>query len=180
METTNATAPATNATAAHPIGQKEPRQRALHEFVERRHRALRESLERFAARALVPLESLLMTARSRLLPYYPRVVVARSDDQLEVVVEVPGVDAGELEVAVDGSALTVRGARNEHREKRSKDYHRMERYRTTFKRTVPISTPIEPERVAATLKNGILQVRLPTAKQGNGAPHRVQVPIRAA
>ncbi len=144
-----------------------------------RSRAVRESIEELVERAWVPLESLAMSALAR-LPIYPRMALARTDEQFEVAVEVPGVEASELEVALDEGVLTVHGARNEQREKRAKDYYRVERYRTAFDRSLRLPGPIEVEKAAATLKNGVLHVRLPRIKKGNGASHRVVIPVRTA
>jgi HSP20 family protein len=156
------------ATRSEPIVQKKDRRRAV-----------LGSLERLAARVWVPLESLAVTARSK-LRFSPRVALADSVDQIEVVVEVPGVEATELDVAIDGSTLTIRGARSEQRETHGKDYYRMERYSTGFERNIRLRSPIDPNKVAATLKNGVLDVRLPKANGGNGTSHRVEVPVRAA
>jgi len=182
METTNATSDMNKARSMGPIadirdpivetqarrGEKEARRRVV-------QASLRQSFDDLVALTWVPLQTLALRARLR-LPRFPHVALARSDDQLEVDVELPGVEPTDLEVAINGSIMTIRGARQRQREKRVKDYYRLERYREAFERSIPLDLPFEPEKVSATLKNGMLQVRLPKGKGGTGkGPLRIAV-----
>src|SRR5258708_24696430 len=144
-----------------------------------RQRAVRASVERFVEKAWVPLESFALSAVSK-LSLHPRLAVDQSEDAIEVAVEVPGIEAGELEVAIDGSTLRIHGARSEQHEKRGPNYYKMERYRTSFDRSVRLRSPVESEKASATLKNGVLSIRMPIVKAGNGSARRVPVPNRAA
>jgi len=143
-----------------------------------RRRAVRESLQRLAAGALTPLQSFATNLRSR-LPFFSGAAIVTYDDRLDVTLEVPGVEAVDVEVSIDGSTLNIRWTKNEQREQRANGYYRMERYCRAFQRVLVLRRPIDLDKTAATLKNGVLEVRLPLAKSGNGVAHRKQVPVRA-
>ncbi len=143
--------------------------------------SLRRTFDHFATGTMGALKTLAQTlamhARLR-VPRFPRVELARSEDQLEVDVEVPGVEPADIEVAVQGSVMTIRGTRHRQREKRTKNFYRLERSREAFERTIPLTLPFEHEKVTATIKNGMLHVRLAKGT-GHGPANRVQVQVRS-
>jgi HSP20 family protein len=150
-----------------------------------RSRPMRQSIGSLVERAWTPLESLAMSAVS-MLSFYPRVSMDESDDHVEVAVFVPGVEASELKVALEGKLLMVHGSKGKPREKRGNngdhrtEWHRMEWYRTTFERSIRLRSSISAEKATATLKNGVLHVKLPKVRGGNGNGRRVPITIRSA
>ena len=185
METTNSTQKASMpraldviATTDDPvIAEKRIGQAKLRPITQE---SLRRTFDHFAVETMGSLKTLAQTlamhARLR-VPRFPRVELARSEDQLEVEVEVPGVEPADIEVAVQGSVMTIRGTRHRHRERRTKNTYRLERSQAPFERTVPLALPFEHEKVTATIKNGVLHVRLARGT-GRGPANRVQVPVR--
>jgi HSP20 family protein len=150
-----------------------------------RPRPVRQSIGNLVERAWTPLESLAMSAVS-MLSFYPRVSMDETDDHIEVAVFVPGVEASELKVMLEGTALMVNGSKGKAREKRGNngdhrtEWHRLDWYRTSFARSIRLRSSISAEKATATLKNGVLHVRLPKVKGGNGNGKRVPIAIRSA
>jgi len=143
-----------------------------------RREALRTSIEGLGTRAWKPLESLALRAQS-LLPFFPRAALTLSDDGLEVVLELPGVDAADLQVSLHDGTLEVRGTKRAEREIRTRNCDRTERYHTPFGRSIRVRAPIDTETVGATLKNGLLRVRLPKAKVARAGSQSMQIQIKA-
>jgi HSP20 family protein len=166
-----------NTTALQPTASGKSKQRT---------RPVRQSIGNLVERAWSPLESLAMSAVS-MLSFYPRVSMDETDDHVEVAVFVPGVEANELKVAIEGTALMVNGSKGKGREKRGTngdhrtEWHRLEWHRTPFERTIRVRSSIAAEKATATLKNGVLHIRLPKVVKGsNGNGRRVPIAIRAA
>ena len=143
---------------------------------EARREGVRTSLENLATRAWTPFEAVALRAQS-LLPFFPRVTLTLSDDRLDVEAEVPGVDSADLDVSFEDGALEIRGTKRAEREIRTKNCDRTERYHTPFQRRVRVRAAVDAEKVGATLKNGILVVRLPRAKGPTGGAQRIRIPI---
>jgi HSP20 family protein len=78
---------------------------------------------------------------------FPAVNVYAGQDGIAVVAELPGVGKDDLEVQVHQNVLTLRGARRPAAEQPGA-YHRRERRRGAFTRTVQLPYRVDPERIA--------------------------------
>jgi HSP20 family protein len=95
--------------------------------------------------------------------YRPEVDVYRTDDppSLTILVELPGVDPGEVQVIASPKALLVAGERR--RPKDCGHYQQMEIDYGPFQRQVTLAEDVDPEEATATYERGILTIRLPLA-----------------
>ncbi len=77
--------------------------------------------------------------------------------------ELPGMTLEDLEIYVEGDALTLKGGR---KAELCDDctYHRQERPLGSFGRTVRLPVQINADKVEAKLKNGVLTITLPKAE----------------
>jgi HSP20 family protein len=92
---------------------------------------------------------------------FPAVNVWGGENEAIVTAELPAVDAGELNISVMGDILTLRGERKMLDMNEQDTYHRQERLYGDFQRTVRLPYRVDAERVDASLKHGVLTVRLP-------------------
>jgi HSP20 family protein len=106
----------------------------------------------------------------------PQLDLAESENEVVVKAEVPGVDPKDVDIHVAGNVLTIRGEKKEDREERGKDFHLVERQYGSFHRSIPLPTSVDPDRVAAEYKNGVLTVTL--TKHPDAKPKRI--PVRRA
>ncbi|HVP97965.1 MAG TPA: Hsp20/alpha crystallin family protein [Roseiarcus sp.] len=94
---------------------------------------------------------------------YPPMNVFRKGDDFIVITEIPGVKKDDLEVQVKGRTLRVAGAKAvEYPEKAA--VHRRERLAGRFDRAVTMPVEIDPDRVKAEYRDGILALFLPRAE----------------
>jgi HSP20 family protein len=95
--------------------------------------------------------------------YRPEVDVYRTGNppSLTVVVELPGVDPGEVEVIASTQALVIVGERR--RPKDCGQYQQLEIDYGPFQRQVTLAEPVDPERATATYERGFLTILLPVA-----------------
>ncbi len=81
----------------------------------------------------------------------------------EIIIESPiaGVAADDLDVAITNESVTIRGRREHSERVREEDYFYQECYWGRFSRSVILPQEIDPERAEASIRNGVLTVRLP-------------------
>ena len=108
--------------------------------------------------------------------WMPRVDVFDQDNELMVRAEVPGVDPESIEVTVEGGTLTVKGSRSFASEEIKRNYHRKEILEGSFERTILLPDGIDSAAVAATSKDGVLEISIP--KRPEVLPHKVSVEIQ--
>ncbi len=90
----------------------------------------------------------------------PRVDVSDSEKQITVQAEIPGCDAEDIDVSLDGRILTIKGEKIREKEEKEKNYVRVERAHGQFSRTIEMPTDVDPETVDASYKKGVLKVVL--------------------
>ena len=113
-----------------------------------------------------------MTAASPRSWVYPPIHVSETDEQIVVRAELPGIDAGSLDVTMEQDTLTISGERRPQ-EETDASYHRRERSWGTFRRSFTIPRRVDSAKVAARYVNGILTVELPKAAEAR--PRQITV-----
>jgi HSP20 family molecular chaperone IbpA len=94
--------------------------------------------------------------------YVPRVDIYETDDDIFAVADLPGVDDKSVEVTLEKNILTINGyVEPEQSDKYSLAYaeYEMGDYERSFK----LSNEIDQEKIEATVKDGVLRLRLPKA-----------------
>ena len=94
----------------------------------------------------------------------PLLNVSEDADHYYVRAELPGLEPGEISLTVVGKNLTIQGERPSPSEQEGLRYHRRERSFTTFSRTIGLPSEVDPGKVKATCKHGVLSIELPKAE----------------
>ena len=69
----------------------------------------------------------------------PSMDVSESDNAIEIVAELPGLEKKDVELSLADNLLTIRGEKKNEREEKNKDYHLVERSFGSFSRAVEVS-----------------------------------------
>ena len=109
------------------------------------------------------------------LVWAPRMDVLDHGDTTVVRVDVPGVNKDDIQVELEGDSLVIRGQTGAEREKREKDFYRLERYSGSFYRRLPLPYEVDPERIDATLSDGVLEIRIPKPPGQHETARRIPV-----
>jgi len=104
---------------------------------------------------------------------YPALNLSEDPDHLYVRAELPGVSPESLEISVVEGRLLIRGERKIQMEDADTNYHRRERESGFFRRTLALPTRVDPNRVSAGLKDGVLTITL--AKVEEAKPKKITV-----
>ena len=94
----------------------------------------------------------------------PQMHVRDSGDQLQVVAEVPGFNAEDLHVSFEQGTLVIRGERKDDAPE-GYSLHRRERGSLRFARAFTLPARVEADKVEASLRDGILELKLPKAPE---------------
>ena len=90
---------------------------------------------------------------------FPAINVSAHHDGIVITAELPGVKEDDLDITVHRDTVTLRGERLDQPEL-AKGYHRRERRNGSFGRTFSLPFQVDPDRVEAKLRNGILTLTL--------------------
>ena len=101
---------------------------------------------------------------------FPPLNLWEENDFLYVEAEVPGLKMDQLEIFVKDGELTLHGKRGDAQQR---EYHRRERGQGAFQRVVKLPFEIDPEKVEATLVDGVLNIKLPKAEAAK--PRKIEV-----
>jgi HSP20 family protein len=96
---------------------------------------------------------------------FPPVNIYESEDYYLLTAELLGIDPADMEIAVTGDSLTIKGQRKPDDYGESASYHRRERDSGYFRRVLTLPDKVDPDKVEATNRHGILQIRLPKAEE---------------
>lgn len=107
--------------------------------------------------------------------FSPLVDVFENTDAITLKVELPEVEAKDVEIAIEGNALTLRGERKLENPEQRDSYQRIERTYGTFSRTFTLPTTVDAEHISAESRDGVLRIVLP--KKAETKPRQIKVEV---
>ncbi len=107
----------------------------------------------------------------------PRCDVTETEDAIVVHAEIPGVEAKDLEVTIQGSSLVVRGEKRVEKSETAKGRSYSERFFGSFERAVPIPEGVDESAIEARLKDGVLEVRVPLPAASKAEPRKIAITV---
>ena len=105
----------------------------------------------------------------------PSIDVYETRDDLVVAVELPGVRETDIHLSMTGDILSLRGQRGIAAEAREENYHRIERWSGTFERHVQMPIPVQVDKIRASYRDGVLEIRLP--KLTEATPREIKIEV---
>jgi HSP20 family protein len=107
--------------------------------------------------------------------WFPAVDVRENKDTLEIQAEVPGVNPNDVAISVENGVLTLKGTRQFEKATEGETYHRVERAYGAFERSFSLPTNVDPARIKATYKQGVLHLVLP--KREEAKPKAISIKV---
>jgi len=105
--------------------------------------------------------------------FSPALDVEETEDAFNLHVELPGVAAEDVDVSLEENVLTISGERRFYDEKQADGFRRIERHFGRFHRAVRLPDRVDPDRVAASYRDGLLMISVPKAEEAK--PRRIQI-----
>jgi HSP20 family protein len=109
-------------------------------------------------------------------PWTPAVDILETENELVLKADLPDVEMKDIHVELENGTLSLKGQRKFESEKKEKGYHRIERSYGTFARYFAMPDTVDPEKISAEYKNGVLTVTLP--KKEIAKPRTVKVDVK--
>ena len=103
----------------------------------------------------------------------PVVDIYDNDDKIVIKAELPGVNKKDIEVDIKDRVLTLKGERKADNEVKEDNYYRRESTYGRFERSFTLPAEVDPDKVKADFKDGILKVDVP--KPEHKKPKQVTV-----
>jgi HSP20 family protein len=100
--------------------------------------------------------------------FAPALDVHDEASQYVVRVELPGIDAQDVAIELDGSLLVLSGTKQEEKSGKEDGTSWSERRFGSFRRALELPTPVVAEGVKASSEKGVLTITLPKAKPATG------------
>ena len=108
----------------------------------------------------------------------PAVEMTETEKAYKLSFEVPGMEAGDIEVSVTDDLLIVSGEKKEERDEQEKDYRYSERSYGAFERRIQLPADADSAKIDAKVRKGVLNVTLP--KDGKARKKRRRIDVKTA
>jgi HSP20 family protein len=106
----------------------------------------------------------------------PKTDMFEEEGNLVIKAEMPGISKKDLDISLENDILTIKAEKKEEKEEGEKgttSYTRERRF-GKYERYLTLPTRVDPENITATLKKGLLEIRMPKAEE----PKAKQIEIK--
>ena len=110
---------------------------------------------------------------SRATAWAPALDISERKDAYLVTVELPGVEADDLQITLEDGLLTIQGERYFAHDSSEQHFHRVERRYGAFRRSITLPAHVIAEGIEASFDNGVLQILVP--KMEEATPKRIKI-----
>jgi HSP20 family protein len=110
------------------------------------------------------------------LGWTPACDVFEDADEVIIRAALAGVDPKDVDIRVENGVLTMKGERRIEKEEQKENYHRVEMAYGSFTRTFALPTSVDPDKVRAESKQGVLSIHM--QKRTEAKPRSIQVKVQ--
>ena len=107
--------------------------------------------------------------------WVPQVDVAETQDKILVRAEIPGVKQDQIQIEFENGLLTLRGERRFEKQD-GVSWHRVERTYGSFSRSFTLPRTVDPERISASYRDGVLEIEVP--KKEEAKPKQIRIAVK--
>ena len=95
----------------------------------------------------------------------PVVDIYDNDDSVVIKAELPGIEKEDIEIDVKDRVLTLKGERSSENEVKDDNYYRRERCFGKFERAFTLPADVDPDKIKADYKDGVLKIDIPKPEE---------------
>ena len=107
----------------------------------------------------------------------PSIDLVRTDGELVVTAELPGIDPNEVEVTIADDVLTIKGEKSEEKETSEDDRYLHERSYGTFQRRIALPSGTSADKMTAHYDKGVLTVRVTLPEEAKPEARKIPVQV---
>ena len=121
-----------------------------------------------------PARSMFNFGLSGIAPV-PALELTASEREYRLTAELPGLKEEDVDVSVADGVLTLKGEKREEQEQKNEGYLLSERRYGSFERRVSLPSDVDPEKISAEFKKGVLTITLPKDEQASGRSRKISI-----
>lgn len=106
----------------------------------------------------------------------PAIDITENEDHYLVTADIPGVSKEDVKVDFHDGMLTVKGEKRSEEKEEKDNYLRVERSFGSFVRTFTLPETVEPDKIKATYKDGVLKLSIP--KKADAKPKKIEIKVQ--
>jgi HSP20 family protein len=107
--------------------------------------------------------------------WVPQVDVAETQEKILVRAEVPGLRQEDIQIEFENGLLTLKGERKLEKSEGT-TWHRVERTYGNFSRSFTLPRTVDAEKIAASYREGILEIEVP--KREEAKPKQIRIAVQ--
>lgn len=105
----------------------------------------------------------------------PSADISETKDKIIVKIDLPGLEAGDVQLSISGDLLTVKGEKKQEQEEKDEHHHYVERSYGAFQRSFRLPVEIDSDKVQAKFDKGVLRITLAKTARAKKKEIKVQV-----
>ena len=122
-----------------------------------------------------PFRDFGFTAPNTWMP--PVDIFQTGDHELVLRAELPDMNREDIAINIENFVLTISGEKKASEDVKDEQYHHIERRYGSFSRSFSLPQTVDPNRVSAEYKNGVLTVKIPLREEAK--PRSIKVDVAA-
>ena len=107
---------------------------------------------------------------------HPQLDFYENDKQVNIEIELPGVEEQDIHLSISNGRLTIKGQKKSEREEKRENYYVSERIFGSFERMLELPETIDENRIQAKFEHGILKIFIP--KRPDAVQTEKMIPIQ--
>ena len=107
--------------------------------------------------------------------FIPKLDVKETGKEIQLSAELPGMEPEDIEISMDGNSLIIRGEKKAEEEDKGDGFYHVERSYGSFYRSIPLPSEVEESNIEATLKKGLLKIKLPKTQEAQKKHRKIQI-----
>ncbi|MCJ7765669.1 MAG: Hsp20/alpha crystallin family protein, partial [Thiovulaceae bacterium] len=109
--------------------------------------------------------------------------IASSEKEYSIKVELPGIDANDVTIEISGNTLKIKGEKRQEKEKKGKNFYRVERSFGSFQRILDLPEDADADKVTSDYRDGVLNIAIPKKEVPKKAvpedePKKVEIKVK--
>ncbi|MDD3626642.1 MAG: Hsp20/alpha crystallin family protein [bacterium] len=106
----------------------------------------------------------------------PSVDISETDNAILVKAEIPGVGKDDIDVTLHDDIITIRGEKKEEKREEKENCLLLERTYGKFQRSFRLPSEVDPNKIKASFKDGILNLELPKSERAK--PKEIKIDVK--
>ncbi|MGB9749379.1 MAG: Hsp20/alpha crystallin family protein [Caldisericia bacterium] len=120
-------------------------------------------------------EDFIPARREREITFLPKIDLLETDTDIVLKAELPGLKKENIDITVTEDEVHLKGERKEEMETKKENYLRKEICYGKFERVVSLPTEVDPEKVQAEFKEGVLEIKMPKKEEAKRKIKKIEI-----